>query len=365
MLVGLLILSLVIMLGGGPEQGRIGFRYWNDPGSFNTFAVDGDGGRFTAFLYILIFSGFSFYFGPELMVFTAGEMRNPRKNLPTASSRFFWRLILFYVLGALAIGIICQSNSDGLTSGAFNANASPWVIGIQNAGIAVLPSIINAGILTSAWSSGNADLYMSSRALYSLAVAGKAPKVFTRCTGYGLPIFAVLGGSLFMPLAYLSCGSQAGTVFNWFISLTNTAGYTSWIMCCFIFQRFRKACQRQNVSVPYQSHIQPWGSYISMSVLVVLLLCNGFTLFYPGNFTASGFLTTYLGIPVFWALYFAHKLTAGRKDAWLYRAEDVDLTTNVREIDADAQMWAEVEAEEKGRKVESNVVWRKISLLWQ
>ena len=34
-LCGLIILSLVLMLGGGPDHDRKGFRYWKDPGGFN------------------------------------------------------------------------------------------------------------------------------------------------------------------------------------------------------------------------------------------------------------------------------------------------------------------------------------------
>ena len=34
-LVGLIILSFVLMLGGGPDHDRKGFRYWKDPGAFN------------------------------------------------------------------------------------------------------------------------------------------------------------------------------------------------------------------------------------------------------------------------------------------------------------------------------------------
>lgn len=181
MIVGLLILSLVIMLGGGPTHDRLGFRYWEDPGAFNAYIVPGSGGRFTAFLWVWVFSGFSFYFGPELLVFTAGEMKNPRKNLSKASIRYCIRLAVFYVLGVLAIGVTCKSTSSGLTSGTSNANASPWVIAIRNAGISVLPSVVNAGILTSAWSAGNSYLFMSSRALYSLAVAGNAPEIFAKC----------------------------------------------------------------------------------------------------------------------------------------------------------------------------------------
>ena len=33
-MVGLIILSLVLMLGGGPDHDRKGFRYWKDPGAF-------------------------------------------------------------------------------------------------------------------------------------------------------------------------------------------------------------------------------------------------------------------------------------------------------------------------------------------
>ncbi|KAI3532217.1 AAT family amino acid transporter [Colletotrichum filicis] len=133
--IGLLLLSVVLILGGGPSGERLGFYYWVDPGATKEYIITGSGGRFTAFLYGWVFSGFSFYFSPELIIVMGGEMRNPRKNLPIASRRFFYRLIIFYLLGSLAIGAICNSNSEGLVSGAGNANASPWVIAIRNAGI--------------------------------------------------------------------------------------------------------------------------------------------------------------------------------------------------------------------------------------
>ncbi|KAE8366725.1 amino acid permease/ SLC12A domain-containing protein [Aspergillus caelatus] len=364
MIIGMIILSLVIMLGGAPTHDRLGFRYWNDPGATNAYIVTGSGGRFTSFLYVWVWSGFSFFFGPELMVFTGGEMRNPRKNLPKASRRYFGRLVVFYILGTLSMGVTCPSNAEGLTSNTGDANASPWVIAIRNAGITALPSIINACILTSAWSAGNAYLYMSSRALYSLAVAGNAPKIFTRCNSYGLPIYAVLGSSCFTLLAYLNAGSQAGEVFNWFVSLTNTSGYTSWLTCCIIFLRFRKACDAQGIVMPYRSHIQPVAAWVCLFVFTVLLLCNGFTVFFPGRFSASGFLTAYLGIPLFLAIYFGHKLTVGRKDPWVYNPEDVDLRSGIDEVNAEAETWARMDAIKKEKKGTPNVFWRKISLIW-
>lgn len=365
MILGLLLLSLIIMLGGGPNHDRLGFRYWNHPGAVNEYIVRGNAGRFTAFLYAWVFSGFSFYFGAELMVFTAGEMHHPRKNLPTASRRYFFRLVVFYVLSSLAIGVTCASNAKGLTTGAGNANASPFVIAIKNAGIPILPSVINGGILLSAWSAGNSYLFMSSRALYSLAIAGNAPNIFTRCNRWGLPIYAVLASSCFAPLAYLVCSSQAAVVFNWFVSLTNTAGYLSWIMCCILYLRFRKGTAVQGVIVPFRSRLQPYASYVCMVAFTFLLLCNGFTLFFPGRFTVSGFMTTYVGIAVFLALYLGHKAIAGRQDPWLCSPSEMDLTSGLREIESDAETWDMEDSERAAKSKHKNMVLKRISLLWE
>ncbi|KIW73450.1 hypothetical protein PV04_01567 [Phialophora macrospora] len=365
MILGLLLLSFVLMLGGGPTHDRLGFRYWNDPGAAKAYIVGGAGGRFTAFVYVLVFSGFSFYFGPELIVFSAGEMRNPRKNVPIAARHYFIRLVFFYVLGALAIGIVCASDAKDLTSSGGNANASPWVIAIRNAGISALPSIINAGILLSAWSAGNSYLYMSSRALYSLAVAGNAPRIFARCTRYGSPIYAVTASSCFALLAYLNCSSDAGVVFNWFINLTNTAGFTSWIVCCVTFIRFRKACLAQDVTVPWSTRIQPYASWICGAFFTVLLLLNGFTVFYPGRFTASGFLTTYLGIPIFLVLWIGHKLTWGRSDPWMLKPANVDLWSNVRGIEADAEVWASLDEPKKQQTGRYGILKNAVTLVWK
>src|SRR5262249_7986904 len=160
-------------------------------------------------------------------------------------------LFCFYILGALAIGIICPSDNSALTKGGAGAGSSPFVVGIKNAGIPVLDSIVNAVILTSAWSAGNSYLYMSSRSLYSLAVAGNAPRIFKPCNRYGLPYVALIASALFSSLSYLSVANGSSTVFNWLVSLTNTSGFISWTCCCLVYFRFRKAADAQSVEPPY------------------------------------------------------------------------------------------------------------------
>jgi yeast amino acid transporter len=38
-IVGVILLSLVLALGGGPDHDRKGFRYWKKPGAFKTYIM--------------------------------------------------------------------------------------------------------------------------------------------------------------------------------------------------------------------------------------------------------------------------------------------------------------------------------------
>ncbi|CAH0040520.1 unnamed protein product [Clonostachys solani] len=345
MIIGLLLFAFALWAGNVNGNGRLLFKYWKDPGAFNEYLVTGDTGRFCAFVYSMVFSVFSFNFGPELIVLTGGEMKSPRKNLPRAAKTFIWRLFFFYVVGSLAIGIICRSNAPGLTDGSTGAAASPWVIAIKEAGVSGLDSVVNAGIITSAWSSGNSYLYMSSRSLYSLAKAGNAPAIFKRTNRWGVPVYALCASITFSFLAYLNVSKGATVVFNWFINLTNTAAFTSWVSCSIILLRFRKACKAQGVTdLPFRSRLQPYAAYATIFFFSLLLLLNGFSVFFPGKWSVADFLTAYIGFPIFLVIYLAHRIYEWNAP-WLIAPKDVDLTT-----DLDSILALEVQADEEASK---------------
>lgn len=95
-------------------------------------------------------------------------------------------------------------NHPDLVNGSGNASSSPWVIGVKMAGIKVLPSIINAAIITSAWSAGNTYMYVATRTLRGLALNGGAPRILAKTSKYGVPYFAVLATIPIGLLGYLS-----------------------------------------------------------------------------------------------------------------------------------------------------------------
>ncbi|KAK3713824.1 hypothetical protein LTR37_008310 [Vermiconidia calcicola] len=348
MMTGLLILSFILFWGGGPDQhGILGFRYWDHPGTVNVYLEKGSTGRFCALLYTLVLSAFPFTFAPELLVATGGEMESPRRNLPTAARRYFYRLVIFYIGCVLSIGVLAPYNDPALAGGGAGAKSSGFVVGITNAGIPVLSSIINAGIIISAWSSGNSFLYLSSRSLYSLALTGNAPSWFkgtpsrapvetpahimsTACSKSGVPYRAVAVSALYTGLAYLNVANSGSTVFTWFVSLTNTSGFISWVCCTIVYLRFRKACKTQGITddqLPYHNKYMQ----LAMAGFIFLTLINGFNAFWPENWSASSFLTSYIGIPIFLLIYFGHRIYA-RNEPCAHDPRDVDLQTGMEEI---------------------------------
>lgn len=297
-IVGLLIMAFIVDLGGNPHHERLGFRYWKHPGAMKEYPsqVHGDLGRFLGLFSTLVNAAFS-YGGVEMVAVAAGEAENPRKNIPKAVRRVFWRILFFYVLGSLAIGVLVSSEDPGLlsaqASGRSDAAASPWVIGIKNAGISVLPSIINAVILTSATSSGNAFLYSGSRYLYALAQNRQAPRIFLTCSKKGVPYYAVAATAIIGALTYLSVDSNGGAAkaFGWFQNLTTIASLFTWCSVCIAYLRFYKALKAQGINrdtLVFKSRFQPYTAWFALIYFVIIIIFNGFAVFIKGNWDVSG-----------------------------------------------------------------------------
>lgn len=286
-IVGLLILAFIVDLGGGPNHDRLGFRYfWKNPGAMKEYDSAGNTGRFLGLFSVLVNAAFS-YGGVELVAVAAGEAENPRKNIPKAVRRVFWRILFFYVFGSLAIGVLISSDDSHLLKaqkdGLAGAARSPWVIGIQNAGIHVLPSIINAVILTSASSSANAFLYTGSRYLFALAQNRQAPGFLLRCSKAGVPYYCVAITASISALTYLSVrkGGPA-KAFSWFQNLTTIASLFTWCSICIAYLQFYKALKAQGVdrnTLAFKSKFQPYTAWFAFSYFAVIIIFNGFNVF--------------------------------------------------------------------------------------
>ncbi|RLV94830.1 putative proline-specific permease put4 [Spathaspora sp. JA1] len=335
-LTGLIILGIVLFFGGGPNHDRLGFRYWKD-GAFKEHIATGPTGQFLGFWTALIKSGFAFICSPELVATAGGECYKPRKNIPKAARRFVYRLAFFYVLGTLIIGVIVSSKDPQLIGASTDdASGSPFVIGIQNAGIPALNHVINAAVLTSAASAGNSFLYSSSRALFSLAKRGSAPQIFTKVNRFGVPFYAVLASSSLGLLSYLTCSKKSEVVFVWLMNITTMSGFISWLMVTWAYLRWRKAIEYHNLGsrVTFKTPFQPYGAYYVLILLSLITITNGYAVFV--NFNIEDFLASYITFPIIVAFYAGHRIYEWKVHGvtyWLNPMDRIDLVTGLDSVE--------------------------------
>lgn len=231
-LVGLIILSICINAGAGPNGDYYGFTNWTRGRGFAEYKATGALGRFLGTWSAMTLALFAFT-GSELPAVSVAEARNPRKAIPRAIKSTFYRIIFFYILLIFLIGLIVPYNSPelaGATKSKSNAAASPFVVAIKIAGIDALPGILNACFLIFTFSAANSDLYVASRTLYGLAKSQMAPRWFLIVDKKGTPYVSLIFCSLFIALGYINAASGGSTAFGYLTATVTSESPTGGIL---------------------------------------------------------------------------------------------------------------------------------------
>ena len=144
----LFFFTFITMVGGNPQHDAYGFRNWKHGGAFREHLSTGDLGRFQGFLSAHASAAFTVV-GPEYISMVAAEAKRPRVYIKAAFKMVYLRFGIFFIGGALAVGIVCSSRAPALvkviTEGSSgSAAASPYVIAMRQLGVSVFPHIVNA-----------------------------------------------------------------------------------------------------------------------------------------------------------------------------------------------------------------------------
>ncbi len=294
-----IITSFLMIFGiiGGEPVGLTNF--FIDEAPFN--------GGFLAIFGIFLAAGFSFQ-GTELLGITAGETEDPGKNIPKAVRSVFWRILLFYILAILAIGLLIPYTDPRLLSE--DVAVSPFTLVFDKLGIAFAASVMNAIILTAMLSAGNSGLYASSRMLWQLAVDGKAPKIFAKLNRRGVPIYALLATLAVGCLAFLSSFFGDGIVYMWLLNASGLSGFIAWVGIAISHYRFRKAYIKQGRDLndlPYKSPLYPFGSLFALTLCLIVIIGQNYTAFI-GTIDWYGIAVSYIGIPLFIIFWLGYKI---------------------------------------------------------
>jgi amino acid transporter len=312
--------TFITMVGGNPKGDAYGFRYWSNPGAFAEHLSTGSLGRFEGFLAAIWSASFTVV-GPEYISMVAAEARRPRIYIKNAFKTVYWRFGLFFIVGALAVGVLIPYNDptleailNGDLSGSATGAASPYVIAMQNLGVDVLPDLVNALLVTSIFSAGNTYTYCATRSLYGLSLEGRAPKFLRYCTKNGVPLACFCVVMVFPCLAFLQLGSASAKVLTWLLNLVTAGGIINYIVMSITYIFFYRACKVQGLDrskLPYRGYFQPYGAYIGLVWMTAVVFCYGYSSFKP--WSVESFFTYYTMVILAPILFFGWKFLKGTR----------------------------------------------------
>lgn len=338
--------TFVTMCGGNPQHDAYGFRHFSNPGSFATYLSQGDKGRFEGFLAALWSASFTIV-GPEYISMVAAEAQRPTIYIKSAFKTVYYRFCIFFIVGALAVGIVCAYNDPALVEIYFgngstgSAAASPYVIAMENLGIEGLPHLVNFLLLTSIFSAGNTYTYCATRALYSLALEGRAPRFLRYCNRRGVPVWCFCVVICFPFLSFLQVANGSAKVLSWFISIITGGGLITFIIISITYINYHKACVVQGVDRkkdrPYYGYFQPYGAYVALCVQFVIVLTYGYYAFRP-RWDVEVFFQNYSMQILAVILFSGWKIV---KKTRYIRPKDVDLVWERPEITAYEESFTE------------------------
>ncbi|WHI55056.1 MULTISPECIES: amino acid permease [Mammaliicoccus] len=211
------------------------------------------------------------YQGVELIGITAGETKDPKKNIKSAVNGVIWRILIFYIGAIFVIVTVYPWDQLGNVG-------SPFVATFAKVGITIAAGLINFVVITAAMSGCNSGIFSSSRMVYTLAQKGQMPRIFTKVMRTGVPFFAVLaisvgifvGVILNIVLPLIIDGSE--NIFVYVYSASILPGMVPWFMILLSHIRFRKNHPEELDGHPFKMPGAPFTNYITLAFFVLVLI---------------------------------------------------------------------------------------------
>jgi AAT family amino acid transporter len=264
----------------------------------------------------------------------------------------FWRILIFYILSILIIGLNVPYNFPNLSTK--DSATSPFTLVFQMAGAKAGGSFINAVIMTSVISAGNHALFCGTRLMYSLAADRHAPQFLGKLNRNQVPWIAVLVTSFISGLCFGASFIGAGQLWTWLQNLVGVSNQLSWLAINITSLRFRGALARQGKThlLPFKNWAYPYGPYIAIVLNTMIILVQGWSSFSP-KFTAVDFVSYYIQLPVLAIMLVGWKLLKRTK---IVSYEDMDLETDVHVV-SDEDLKQNVYDKTARGKIETAIRW--------
>jgi len=210
-----------------------------------------------------------FYFGAEVVTIAAAETAEPARAVARATNSVISRTLLFYVGSILLVVCLVPWDSAGVST--------PYVSALDAMGVPAGAQIMNAVILTAVLSALNSGLYASSRMLFALTARGDAPAGLAKLGRNGVPVRALLLGTLFGYGAVVMSYVSPDTVFAFLVNSYGTVAIFVYLSIAIAQLRLRARFERDDPSrLKIRMWAYPYLTYVAIAAMLAIVVAMAF-----------------------------------------------------------------------------------------
>ncbi|MEU1813787.1 amino acid permease [Streptomyces roseifaciens] len=256
-------LSLLAVFGLLPDTEAVGFTNLTGQGGF---LPNGVSGVVSGVLAVVFAFG-----GLEVLTIAAAESDDPARAVGRAVRSAVWRILFFYVGSMLVIVTLLPWSS-------MEPGKSPYVAVLDHIGIPAAGQIMNIVVFVALLSALNANLYGSSRMVFSLAERSEAPKALLKVSGSGVPRRAVLASVAFGFASVILNLQWPDSIFRYLLNAVGAVLLFVWGLIAVSQLRLRRRIEREMPEklalrmwcFPYLT----WVALAGMAGVLVLMLTD-------------------------------------------------------------------------------------------
>lgn len=114
----------------------------------------------------------------------------------------------------------------------------------------------------------------------------------------------------------------------WLLNASGLSGFIAWVGIAISHYRFRKAYLLQGHDInllPYKARFYPFGPLFALIVCIIVIVGQNYTAFSLDSIDWYGVAVSYIGIPLFIALWLGYKIKHKTK---IVPLEECDVETH-------------------------------------
>ena len=210
-----------------------------------------------------------FYFGAEIVTIAAAEAKEPAKAVAKATNSVITRVLVFYVGSVALVVALVPWNSHQM--------ATPYVSALEVMGLPAAANVMNAIVLTAVLSALNSGLYAASRMLFALTRHGDAPAALAKVNKRGVPVRAILLGTVFGYVSVVMSYVSPDTVFAFLVNSYGTVALFVYVLIAFSQLRLRKRLDPVAASkLRVKMWAYPYLTWVAIIGMVGILVAMAF-----------------------------------------------------------------------------------------